>query len=426
MTVPSAAPDRTVATEAARHSSLDYSSARRAISLAFTLQGFVIGSWALHVPFLIERLGITKSAMGLVIVMFGLGSVAAMALLAVVLPRTGSRLPAGIASALTSFFVLALALTPTYTATLVIAPVLSAVVGIASVALNAQGVECERQVGRTFMSSFHGFWSMGILIGSILGGFVADWIGPTPHAWMVVAVGLSATALAWPGLLDDRGAGAEAGAKADGASAEAGTETKKGFVLPRAPAVWILGLIVLFAFSLDGAAIDWSALLMVGSIGAPVWLSGWPLAALQGVMMVMRFLGDAIRKRVGPVPLLRWGGVLAAAGFALAGIAALDALAPLGTPVRSLIAVAGFALAGLGVANIVPVGLSLAGRVRGTDPGTALAIVSAHGHLGILFMPASIGWAGQQFGFGATFVGLAALPLGIALLAGVGRMVRQS
>ena len=91
----------------------DHRGVRRAISLSFGLQGFIIGSWALHVPFLVERLGITKSAMGLVIVMFGIGSVIAMALLAVVLPRTGSRLPAGIASVLTSFFVLALALTRT-------------------------------------------------------------------------------------------------------------------------------------------------------------------------------------------------------------------------------------------------------------------------------------------------------------------------
>ena len=57
----------------------------------------------------------------------------------------------------------------------------------------------------------------------------------------------------------------------------------------------------------------------------------------------------------------------------------------------------------------------------GVDPGTALAVVSAHGHLGILFMPASIGWAGEHVGFGATFAGLAALPLAIALLAPVGR-----
>lgn len=230
------------------------------------------------------------------------------------------------------------------------------------------------------------------------------------YAWIVVAAGLTATALAWPHLLDDRAERTD----------DDGTE-RSGFVLPRARAVWVLGAFVLFAFSLDGAAIDWSALLMVGSIGAPAWLSGWPLATLQGVMMVMRFAGNAMRERIGAEPLLCWGGVLAAAGFALAGIAALDALSGLGTPVRSAIAVAGFALAGLGVANIVPVGLSLAGSVRGTDPGTALAIVSAHGHLGILFMPASIGWAGEQFGFGPTFVGLAVLPLGVATLADVGR-----
>ena len=382
------------------------SAARRAVAAVFLLQGFVIGSWALHVPFTIERLGITESDMGLMIVMFGLGSVIAMGLLGVVLPRTGSLPVARLSVAASSLFVIGLATTPTYAWTLVAAPVLSGIIGVASVAMNAQGVEVERRAGASLMSSFHGFWSMGILVGSLAGGFAADRFGPVPHALGVLAIGLAASALAWPHLVDDRGAGKGGGGR---------------FALPRAPAVWVLGLVTLFAFSLDGAAIDWSALLMRQDVGAPVWLWGWPLAALQGVMMAMRFAGDGVRDRFGPVPLLRWGGVLAAAGFALAGAAGLEALAHLSVGARAGLAVAGFAIAGAGLANIVPVALSLAGRVRGVDPGTALAVVSAHGHLGILFMPASIGWAGEHVGFGATFAGLAALPLAIALLAPVGR-----
>ena len=380
--------------------------ARRAVRAMFLLQGFVIGSWALHVPFTIERLDIDESDMGLVIVMFGLGSVIAMALVGALLPRTGSLPVARLSVAASSLFVIGLATTPTYGWTLAAAPLLSGIIGVASVAMNAQGVEVERRAGASLMSSFHGFWSMGILVGSLAGGLAADRLGPVPHALGVLGIGLAASALAWPHLVDDRGAGRGSGGR---------------FALPRAPAVWLLGLVTLFAFSLDGAAIDWSALLMRQDVGAPVWLWGWPLAALQGVMMAMRFAGDGVRDRLGPVPLLRWGGALAAIGFALAGAAGLDALDGWPVAARAALAVAGFAIAGAGLANVVPVALSLAGRVPGTNPGTALAVVSAHGHLGILFMPASIGWAGEHVGFGATFAGLAALPLAIALLAPVGR-----
>ena len=253
---------------------------------------------------------------------------------------------------------------------------------------------------------------MGILLGSLAGGVLADAVGPEAHAAAVFATILGGGALVWRRLIDDHG---------DGGLDDAERGGGRGSALPRVPAVWILGLVILFSFALNGAAIDWSTVLMRQEVGAPVWLWGWPLAALQGVMMVLRFAGDGIRDRFGATTLLRWGGILGAAGFALTGAAGLDAMAGVPMPLRAGLAVAGCAIAGLGMANVIPVALSLAGRLPGVHGGLALSIVSAHGSLGILFMPAVIGWVGGHWGFGATFMALAAFPLTIAALSGVGR-----
>lgn len=136
---------------------IDWRGARRAVSLIFFLHGLVLGSWALHIPFLIERLEITEAAMGLVIAMLGAGALVAMALLGTVLPRTGSRRPAQLSVLATSLFVPALALTPDYPTTLAAAAIVLAFAGVTSVVMNAQGVAVERRARRTLMSSFHAF-----------------------------------------------------------------------------------------------------------------------------------------------------------------------------------------------------------------------------------------------------------------------------
>ena len=44
--------------------------------------------------------------------------------------------------------------------------VFGAAAGLADMAMNAEGVLVENALGRSVMSSFHGFWSVGVLVGS--------------------------------------------------------------------------------------------------------------------------------------------------------------------------------------------------------------------------------------------------------------------
>lgn len=51
---------------------------RTAVSLLFLMNGFVVGCWAPKIPDFAERLGLTKFQLGLMILVFGVGSLVMM------------------------------------------------------------------------------------------------------------------------------------------------------------------------------------------------------------------------------------------------------------------------------------------------------------------------------------------------------------
>ncbi len=67
------------------------------------------------------------------------------------------------------------------------------------------------------------------------------------------------------------------------------------------------------------------------------------------------------------------------------------------------VALAGFALCGIGLANLVPILFSAAGRQGGANPGAAIAAVSLIGYGGMLVAPTLIGVSAEQVGFPAIF-----------------------
>jgi hypothetical protein len=82
--------------------------------------------------------------------------------------------------------------------------------------------------------------------------------------------------------------------------------------------------------------------------------------------------------------LLQASGALAAAGLG-GGLL-------IGTPT---VAIVGFGLVGLGIANMIPVLFSAAGRIPGVQAGTALAAVASTGYFGFLAGPPLIGFVAE-------------------------------
>jgi fucose permease len=374
---------------------------RWAVAAMFLANGFVTGSWAPQIPLLIPRHDIGEAVLGLLLLGLGIGAVTAMVFSGRLIAVYGTR-PVLAAFALAIIPTLpAVVFAPTLATVAVAIALLGGIMGVMDVSMNAQAVEVERRLSRAIMSSSHGFWSLGAAIGSGIGGGLIARLGAEGHALLAAGV----VSLLVLGAMPFLTAGDPPAPRVQG--------ERRG-LLPRDPALWVLGMMALFSMVPEGAVIEWSALYLGSELGAPTAATGLGVAVFTGTMAVLRFAGDAVRNRLGAVRTLRLSALIGAAGMAAAAVAPGP-----GT------AVLAFAFAGLGVANMIPILFSAAGNHQGLAAGAGIALVTMMGYSGILVAPASIGWVAEQTGFRFTFAALAGMLAVVALLAARARAAER-
>ena len=134
---------------------------RWATFAVFAVNGAMIGTWIAHIPWMQERLGVSKTTIGLSLLCMAAGALVAMPLTGQILNRRSS---AAVTRVVTLVFCLMLPLpliAPNPVALGAILFVFGAVNGAMDVSMNAHGVAVERDLERPIMSSLHGGWSVG-------------------------------------------------------------------------------------------------------------------------------------------------------------------------------------------------------------------------------------------------------------------------
>ena len=140
--------------------------ARAATFATFFVNGALVGTWVGQIPFVQERLEISKSVLGLALLCMALGALLAMPLTGQVLDRRSS---ATTTRAITLVYVPLLALPLLAPSPLLLGGALlvfGAANGAMDVAMNDHGVAVERTLGIPIMSSLHAGWSFGGLAGA--------------------------------------------------------------------------------------------------------------------------------------------------------------------------------------------------------------------------------------------------------------------
>ncbi|RNF31236.1 hypothetical protein NM04_08090 [Massilia aurea] len=364
---------------------------RWAISTVFLLNGAGIGLWAAHVPTVQARMGIDTGMLSLVLLTIAGGALMAMPLMGGLTGRFGTRrmvLLSGFAFALMTAVIMGM---PSLPLLFVAAFLFGVSNGALDVAMNANASEVETARGVPTMSSFHGFFSLGGLFGASLGGvLVGQGLGHGEGALMVAVATAVVLALTAPRVL--------------GFAAHA---SGSHFMLPRGAALG-LGLLALLCFAVEGALVDWSALLLEERTGASPASAALGYSAFSIAMAACRFAGDRIILRVGAMRVMVIGGLAMFAGLALAVLST-----------NFVMSSCGFALVGLGAANVVPLLFGAAARIPGMHPGAGVAAVATLGYGGLLLAPPVLGWVAVH---SSVMVALGALSLSgivIALSAGV-------
>lgn len=342
---------------------------RWAISTVFLLNGVGIGLWAAHVPTVQARMGITTGMLSMVLLTIAAGALLAMPLMGGLTGRWGTRrmvLISGFAFALMLGVIMAVPSLPLLFGAAFLFGVSN---GALDVAMNANASEVETARGLPTMSSFHGFFSLGGLFGAAIGGvLIGQGLG---HGQGALAMALSSAvilALVAPRVM-------AFAPHADGAS---------HFALPRGAAI-SLGLLALLCFAIEGALVDWSALLMRERTGASEASAALGFSAFSIAMAACRFAGDRMIVRFGAVRVMAIGGLAMFAGLALAV-----------TSTHFALSACGFALIGLGAANVVPLLIGAGGRIPGMSPGAGVAAVATLGYGGLLLAPPVLGWVAMH------------------------------
>jgi len=369
-------------------SSATIARARWGVGLIFFVNGAAFASWVSRIPALRAGLGLSEGTLGSVLFAMSCG-----VLLSFPLAGRGAHLLGARQLALLAGVVLLLMLPVPFLIGILPSLVLvmlevGAALGTMQVAMNVLAVDVQARVPRPIMSSLHGAWSAGGLVGAGVGSVAAHAsVRPVLHLASVGVVLAGVLVLALILLLR---------ARLPARTATSPMRPSMSFKRPgrRADRVLLgLGVICFCAFLTEGALADWSAVWLHDKAAASESRAALGYAVFAGAMTTMRMIGDRVLEAFGSVRVLR---LLTALGaIALAGallLARVDA------------AMVALVLLGLGMATVVPTAFAAAGRradaLAGGAAGEAsaaraVALLSGFGYTGMLLGPPLIGWLAQ-------------------------------
>ncbi len=368
--------------------------ARTAVLVAFLVNGLSFASWISRAPAVRDTLGLSSAQLGLLLLCVSVGSIAGLPLSGPIVHRLGPG-PAVLAGSLTT----ALGLTGLGFGLLFISvplavPGLALVglgIGVWDVAMNVEGADVERRLGRSLMPRLHAGFSLGTVAGAGIGAAAAAVGVPlAAQVFVIAAVAPLSMALATRFFLT--------------VHPEAEPKPRRSGALAawREPRTLLVGLMVLgFAFT-EGSANDWMAVAMVDGYGTSEAVGAVGFGVFVTAMTIARLVGGAALERFGRVATLRVTAALALVGLLLV---LLGGSVP--------VAMAGALLWGMGAALGFPVGMSAAADDE-TRAAVRVSVVSSIGYTAFLAGPPLIGLLAEHVGIlSALFVVVGALTLGL-------------
>lgn len=359
--------------------------ARNVTWLIFGMMGIVSMGWVPRIPEIKEALQMSNGVFGLVLLGTPLGAIVGAQLAGRLIHTFGSRPVAYTSAVVMGLGPIGVGLSSSREE--LFFALMFGAFGYASldICMNTQAVAIERLSERKYMSSFHGAWSIGSLLGTILSGSIAYLTSPTQN---LVGIGLVAipfflvaiTKLLSPEL-DFHDGGEE--------------ETKPKIPLfeKKTAVVWLLGLGMIGGLIPEAAASDWSAVLLYEDMGIAKGINALAFGTFAAAMIYSRFRGDYWMSKYGAANVVRVGGYIGGITFGLCILIAVE-LSQLGDQlwleiISLIIVCVGFLVAGVGIGPMVPAFFSAAGRIPNVAPSVAIARVGVIS-LGAFFIGPSL------------------------------------
>ncbi|SDS92887.1 MFS transporter [Actinoplanes derwentensis] len=360
----------TTPTQQARH-------ARAAVAALFLTNGAVFFNVVPRFPQIRDDLHLSNVALGTAIAAMPVGALLAGLFAAPLIRRYQSARLAAFGVALTTVTALAIAFVPNGFGLAAALFLFGTVDAVIDVAQNTHGLRVQRLYGRSIVNSLHGVWSIGAVLGGLMGSTAAGLNLPLTLHLTISAVIFSAVALtAYRFLLPGP----------DESPTSPTTKTDQKPIKSAAVRLLAaLGILAACGALVEDAGASWGAIFLTDELHTDAATAGLAVVAMQAAMTIGRLTGDRAVDHFGQRTVVRTGATLTALGMAAA----------LAYPTVAT-ALAGFALAGLGVATLVPAAMHTADEIPGLSPGTGLTVVSWLLRAGFLISPPLVGFLADQ------------------------------
>ncbi|MBC7884093.1 MAG: MFS transporter [Saprospiraceae bacterium] len=361
-----------------------------AVGAAFFLLGFLFGNWATLIPFVKSYYGIDDGVLGLMLLCLPLGAMTFNPFAAMLIQRYSMQ---QVTSA--GMFALSLAyMIPLSLPYVFMVPAGLVIIGVTmttlNISANTMASSLEQTENVNIMSTCHGMFSVGLMIGSLMRSLTLIFgISETLHMLIMCGVGILLSLFAVKVIIQIP-------------SQTLINESIPGkfrLILPKGPLLVIIIISVCINVT-EGSMVDWASLYMKEIVRTNPYFVGWGLFGYSSFMALGRFFGDGIIPVYGKNKILTYGAFLAFSGLLLA------ILLP-----YTWTSIAGFALVGLGVSCGSPILYAAAARYPGMPHAGGLAIMNTFAMGGFLLGPVVIGFISDFSSLSVAFGFVALLSL---------------
>jgi MFS family permease len=361
-----------------------------ALLAGYWMFGQFWGVWVITITAYNARHGIDDGAYGLYLMLLSLAAVGVMTFVTPRLARfpLGVTVPAGVA--VLGLGSLAMAITPG--AGLWIACLIVGVGnGLIDVFANTEAQRIEARTERPVLQWLHAVYAAGGVTGALIAGTVA-WAGWDERIGFAVA-GL---ALLAAGLWNRRTGDPEPG---DAMQARLSLTAFR-----RHPGLLAAGIVVLFAFLVEGSMDTWSGRYLQDTQGASAVAAAGVFVGFSSALFLGRMFAGRVLFGLGRRTTIVAGGV----GAIAAGLTAAV------TDTLAIVAVA-YVVMGFVLSWVAPAGFGLVESAAPGDQANAIGAVTTLGYGGFVVSPVIFGWIASTFDPRAAMVLIVASSLGIVL-----------
>jgi predicted MFS family arabinose efflux permease len=336
-----------------------------ASAFLYSCFSLIFSTWVTYIPYVADKIGIKEGRIGKAIFFSGLGAFFMIRICKHLIEKVGVGRYTYFALLAYCVCFFGLFLAYDYTSLCVALFIFGMAGSSYGISLNSLTATIEKQDGAYIMSGSHGFWSLGGMIGSATGSFIAAALhNPIIHICalilLIVAIQTSLRSqYYWR--------------KAEHVEKEKHRQRNSKPLL----IIALVGLIVMVS---EGALADWSALYLKKIVFLNLKYIGLGYSAFSLAMMAGRFTGDSLSRRLGSWQLITYASLIGISGFALVLI-----LIP-------MVSILGFFIIGLGFSVIVPEVYRLASNVDGIKTSDGVSFIAATTNIGFLAGPVFLGY----------------------------------